>query len=86
MWSVWNKETEVNGFSAEAFIDHFPHLRNSEIVYIKTVNDKVVQIEGKEILAKVYSIDESLDNEAFIEEYQRIISTPVEEIVEESVN
>lgn len=80
MWSVWNKETEINGFSAEEFLGHFPHLKNSEVIYVKTINDKVVQVEGKEILARVYSIDETLDDEAFIEEYQRIISTPVEEL------
>ena len=79
MWSVWDKKSEINGFSAEFTLERFKHLQNEETIFIKTVNGRVTQIEGKSILAKVYGIDESLSNEAFIAEYERILAEPIED-------
>ena len=79
MWSVWDKKTDINGFSAEWFLDRHKHLQNEETIFIKTVHGRVTQIEGKGILASVYGIDPNLPNYQFIAEYEYIISTPVEE-------
>lgn len=78
MWSIWNKKTEINGFSAEAFLARNKHLANEETIYIKTVNDKVTQVEGKNILASVYGIDATLPDEEFIAAYEAILNQPVE--------
>lgn len=70
MWEVWDKKTPIN----------FEHLKGEETIFIKYVDGMVVQVEGKGILASVYGIDPTLDNEAFIEAYERAIEpTEVEE-------
>jgi len=74
MWTVWNKTSKINGMSAKEFFNRNKHLQNQSTIYLKYVDNKVVEVEGKEILANVYNIDISLDDETFIEEYERIIS------------
>ena len=83
MWSVWDKKTEINGYSVERVLKNFNHLANEETIFIKTVNGRVTQVEGKGILASVYGIDPNLPNDEFIAEYERIINTPAEEVTEE---
>ena len=78
MWSVWDKQTDINGFSAEWFLDRNKFLQNEETIFIKTVNGRVTQVEGKSILASVYGIDPNLPNDEFIAEYERIIAEPAE--------
>jgi hypothetical protein len=78
MWTIWNKKTEINGFSAEAFLARNKHLQNEETIFLKSVNGRVTQVEGKGILASVYGIDINLPDMEFIAEYERVISTPVE--------
>lgn len=82
MWNVWDKKTEINGFSAEAFLARNKHLQNEETIYIKEVNGRATQVEGKNILASVYGIDPALSDDAFIEEYERKLAEPVEEETE----
>jgi hypothetical protein len=79
MWNVWDKKTEINGFSAEAFLARNKHLQSEETIFIKTVNGRVTQTEGKNILASVYGIDASLPDMDFIAEYERLLSEPAEE-------
>ena len=83
MWSIWDKQSEINGYSAESVLESFKHLANEETIYIKTVNGRVVQAEGKGVLASVYGIDPTLPDEEFIAEYERILAEPVEETIEE---
>lgn len=78
MWSVWDKQTDINGFSAEDFLARNKHLQNEETIFIKSVNGRATQVEGKNILASVYGINSNLPNYEFIEEYEYIISHPVE--------
>ncbi len=83
MWSIWDKKTDINGVPAERVLTvNFKHLANEETIYIKTVDDTVVQIEGKSILADHYGIDPALPDEEFIAEYERILAEPVEEVTE----
>ena len=85
MWTIWDKQTEINGFSAEWFLNRHKHLANEETIYIKTVNGRVTQVEGKGVLASVYGIDPTLPDGEFIAEYERILAEPpVEETVEEN--
>jgi hypothetical protein len=78
MWTIWNKETEINGFSAEAFLARNKHLQNEETIFIKTVNGRVTQVEGKGILAEHYGIDPTLPDEEFIAAYEAILNQPTD--------
>ena len=81
MWEIWDKQTPINGVSAERFLTNNKNLVNEETIFIKYVNGRAVQVEGKNILASVYGIDPTLDNEAFIEAYERAIE-PTEAVEE----
>lgn len=83
MWSVWDKQTDINGYSAEWFLNRHKGLQDQETIFIKTVDGRVTQVEGKCILASGYGIDPNLPNEEFIAEYERIIAEPTEEETEE---
>jgi hypothetical protein len=74
MWTVWNKKDEINGFSADFILERNKHLANEETIFLKSVNGRVTQIEGKMILASVYGIDDTLSNDEFIAEYERTIN------------
>ena len=76
MWSIWDKKSDINGKSAD-------HVFTSFTIYIKTVNGRVTQVEGKSILANNYNIDPALPDDEFIAEYERILAMPPEEIPEE---
>jgi hypothetical protein len=80
MWTIWDKKSEINGFSAGAFLARNKHLQNEEIIFLKSVNGRVTQVEGKMILAAVYGIDSTLSDEKFIAEYERVLSAPAEEV------
>lgn len=82
MWEIWNKKDPINGGTAEGFLKNNKHLANEETIFIKYVNGRAVQVEGKNILASVYGIDPTLDNEAFIQAYEQAIA--VEEAEEAS--
>ena len=85
MWTIWDKQSGINGFSAEWFLNRHKHLANEEIIYLKTVDGRVTQVEGKGVLAYVYGIDPTLPDDEFIAEYERILAEPpVEETVEEN--
>ena len=83
MWTIWNKIDEINGFSAEAFLSRNKHLQNEEVIFLKSVNGRVTQVEGKNILAAVYGIDATLSNEEFIAAYELALNPPVEPEVAE---
>ena len=84
MWSIWDKTSEINGFSAEYFLSRNKQLENEETIFIRTTaSGRVTQVEGKSILASVYDIDPTLPDDEFIAEYERILATPPEEIPEE---
>ena len=79
MWSIWDKTSDINGFSAEGFFARNKHLQGEETIYIKTVDGRVTQVEGKSVLASVYGIDPALPDEEFLAEYERVISAPAED-------
>lgn len=83
MWKVWDKKSDINGFSAEYTFTSFRQLENEETIYIKMVGDKVTQIEGKSIIADLYDIDPALPDEEFLAEYRQLIGETGEEASEE---
>ena len=82
MWTIWDKTSAINGFSAEWFLNRHKHLQNEETIYLKTVNGRVTQVEGKGVLASVYGIDYNLPDEEFIAEYEKAIAEPEAEPIE----
>jgi hypothetical protein len=80
MWEIWNKQTPINGVSAERCLQNFNHLVNEETIFIKYVNGRAVQVEGKNIIASIYGINPTLDNQTFIEEYEKAIVAQKESV------
>ena len=76
MWSIWDKTTEIDGYPAEYYFKTFKHLVREETIYIKTVDGKVTQIEGKSILANNYGIDPALPDDEFIAVYEAMTAEP----------
>ena len=74
MWEVWDKTSNINNLSASEVLDRYIHLKNEDVIFIKKVEDKICEIQGKSILSKLYKIDASLDNEVFIDKYIEITS------------
>lgn len=84
MWTVWNKKDEINGFSAEWFLNRHKDLKKEETIFLKIIDGRVVQTEGKNILASVYGIDPTLPNDEFITAYEAAIAEPEEPIEDEA--
>ena len=78
MWTIWNKKSDINGFSADWFLNRHKDLQNEETIFLKWVDGRVVEVEGKNILASVYGIDATLPDMEFIAEYERVLAEPVE--------
>lgn len=76
MWYVWDKITAINGFSATDFLARNKHLQNEATIYVKEVNGRATQVEGKSILASVYGIDINLSDEEFLNAYEAKINQP----------
>lgn len=83
MWIVWDKISDINGFSASDFYERNRHLRYEDTIYLKIVNGRVVQVGGKGVLASVYGIDPTLPDDEFIAAYEAAIAEPIEEPMEE---
>lgn len=78
MWTIWDKQSEINGFSVEWFLNRNKHLANENTIFLKIVNGRVVEVEGKGVLAYLYNIDPALPDDEFIAEYERVINLPPE--------
>lgn len=83
MWNIWDKKTSINGCSAERFLDRNKFLKEEDTVFIKIVDGKVTNVEGKKALSIAYGIDPTLTNDEFIAEYKRILTEPTEEASED---
>lgn len=81
MWSIWDKKSDINGCTAEAFLARHKYLQSEETIYLKTVDGRVTQVEGKSILADNYGIDPNLPDEELIAEYERILAEPEEGVI-----
>lgn len=82
MWTVWDKQSDINGFSADWFLNRHEYLKSEETIFIKTVDGRITTVVGKNTIATIYGIDVNLPNDAFIAEFERIISEPTEAVEE----
>lgn len=74
MWTIWDKQSDINGGSAEEFLKNNQHLTNETTIFLKSIGGRVSQVEGKNILAAVYGVDASLNDDEFIATYEAALS------------
>ena len=69
-YKVWNKTSSINGLEPQHFLSK-PPFKNYEgdIILIYCEDDKVSQIECKDILSKLYGIDKTLSLDEFMTQY-----------------
>ena len=69
-YKVWDKTSSINGLEPQHFLSK-PPFENYEgdIILIYGEDDKVSQVECKDILAKVYCIDNTLSLDEFMTQY-----------------
>ena len=69
-YKVWNKTSSINGLEPQHFLSK-PPFKNYEgdIILIYGEDDKVSQVECKDILASVYGIDKTLSLDEFMTQY-----------------
>ena len=78
MWSIWDKKSDINGCSAERFLDRHKFLKKEETIFLYTENKRVTNVAGKSILAYNYDIDPTLTNDEFIAAYEAKLAEPDE--------
>lgn len=77
-YSLWNRKDTINGIEARHFLEQKPFKDyKGDIVLIYGEDDKVSQIECKDILSKVYGIDKTLSLDEFMTQYFAKL-TPIE--------
>jgi hypothetical protein len=76
MWIVWDKKSNINGSTAEAYLARNKDIAKEETVFLKVVNGRVNNVEGKSILSTLYSIDPTLPDDEFIARYEYILANP----------
>ena len=69
-YKVWNKTSSINGLEPQHFLSK-PPFKNYEgdIILIYGEDDKVSQVDCKDILASVYGIDKTLSLDEFMTQY-----------------
>ena len=78
MWEIWDKISNINGVSTKDFMNHHNHLDMDDTIYIKIVDNRVVQVESKRILSNIHGIDIALSDDDFISAYVEKLSMPQE--------
>ena len=78
-YKVWDKTSSINGLEPQHFLSK-PPFKNYEgdIILIYGEDYKVSQVECKDILAKVYCIDNTLSLDEFMTQYETILNTQIE--------
>ena len=82
-YKVWNRVEEINGVSAEHFLNSEPFKScKHDIILIYNESGRVTQVECKDILAQVYGIDKNLYIDAFMSKYFEIKAKEEQEATE----
>ena len=85
-YSLWNRKDTINGKEASYFLEQKPFKNyKGDIILIYGKDNKVSQVECKDILAKVYGIDNTLSLDEFMAKYfEKLTSIETSEINETS--
>ena len=69
-YELWDKKSKINGVAASHFLNEQPFKNyNGDIILIYGDNNKVSNVECKDILATIYGIDASLNIDDFMTAY-----------------
>ena len=69
-YKVWDKTSSINGLEPQHFLSKQPFKNyQGDIILIYGEDDKVSQVECKDILASVYGIDKTLSLDEFMTQY-----------------
>lgn len=75
-YSLWNKKDTINGKEASYFLQQKPFKDyKGDIILIYGKDDKISQVECKDILASVYGIDKTLPLDEFMTQYFEKLTT-----------
>lgn len=88
IYKVWDKISPINGLETQHFLSKQPFKDyDGDIILVYGEDEKVSQVECKDILAKVYGIDNTLPLDEFMTQYETILNTPIEqEEINENIN
>ena len=77
-YKLWNRIDTINGIEASYFLEQKPFKDyEGDIILIYCEDDKISQVECKDILASVYGIDKTLSLDEFMTQYFKKL-TPIE--------
>ena len=69
-YKLWNRIDTINGIEASYFLEQKPFKDyEGDIILICCEDDKISQVECKDILASVYGIDKTLSLDEFMTQY-----------------
>ena len=69
-YKVWDKTSSINGLEPQHFLSKPPFKDyKGDIILIYGEDDKVSQVECKDILATVYGVDKTLSLDEFMTQY-----------------
>ena len=69
-YKLWNRIDTINGIEASYFLEQKPFKDyEGDIILIYCEDDKISQVECKDILASVYGIDKTLSLDEFMTQY-----------------
>ena len=75
-YKIWDKTSSINGFETQHFLSKQPFKNyEGDIILIYGEDDKVSQVECKDILASVYGIDKTLSLDEFMTQYFEKLTT-----------
>ena len=77
-YKLWNRIDTINGIESSYFLEQKPFKDyEGDIILIYCEDDKISQVECKDILASVYGIDKTLSLDEFMTQYFAKL-TPIE--------
>ena len=75
-YKLWNRIDTINGIEANYFLEQKPFKDyEGDIILIYGKDDKISQVECKDILASVYGIDKTLSLDEFMTQYYEKLTT-----------
>ena len=78
-YEKWNKQTAINGVSAEQVLKSDPSRNSaSEIYLVKSGNGKVARIEDVDTIKEVYDWEDLTDDEAMTKLVEQLNNPPIQ--------
>lgn len=67
-YKIWDKKESINNVSAEEVLNSMPELKNSDVILL-IQNNRVTNIEDKDVLISNLNLDDNLSVEEVAEKY-----------------